>query len=382
MKSKNSGKGEEKIWYLAAAEKVSTSLTPSSKMELPIIEALGKEEDITVFQDPIVSSYVSDFSFYTDDFIMEKEDEILQSSIISENNTAHIADDGDSDARKWSLNTTIDGSGTLYVEAGGFSKNTTILDGGSEIVAEQGISESTIIYEGGKQHVEGGGGALKAEIYGGEQLIFGDSYVNGGIVGSSAYNTTIYGQGKIPGYQKVYDDGMAVVTKIMEGGIQLLAKWFPDDEGVIEKSGGFAVNTEILSGGVQRVLAGGEADTVILHAGSFQEVYAGGTVKNLTIEGGANSWVFAGARLGGQITVKDYGHLHLYAEDDEDETTVEDINLEGEKAKLYFIAGGYEDASIHIQKLDGVGRVIFKSARSHLSYSRLYVDQLSEEFTF
>lgn len=35
------------------------------------------------------------------------------------------------------------------------------------------------------------GVTLKAQIYGGEQLIFGDGYVNGSIAGSSAYNTTI-----------------------------------------------------------------------------------------------------------------------------------------------------------------------------------------------
>ncbi|GAA4659547.1 hypothetical protein GCM10023262_04080 [Bartonella pachyuromydis] len=382
LKKKNNANGGGAIWYLAAAEKVTTSLTPSSKTELPMTESLGKEKDITVFQDPIVSSYAGDSSFYTDDFIMKREEEVLQSSVINENETVYISDDGGLYAGKWSLNTTVEKSGTLYVEAGGLSKNTTLLDGGSEIVAEQGISESTIVYEGGKQSVEGGGSALKATIYGGEQFIFGDGYVNGGIVGSSAYNTTIYGQGEIPGYQNVYDDGMVVGTRIMEGGIQILGKWFPDDEGFTEKSGGLAINTEIFTGGAQRILAGGEADTVILRAGSFQEVHAGGTVKNLTIEGGANSWVFAGARLGGEITIKDSGHLHLYSGDDKDETTVENINLEGEKAKLYSIAGGYEDASTRIQKLGGVGKVIFKSARSDLYYSQLYVDELSGSLHF
>nr|WP_273759495.1 hypothetical protein [Bartonella sp. ML70XJBT.G] len=65
---------------------------------------------------------------------------------------------------------------------------------------------------------------------------------------------------------------------------------------------------------------------MILRAGSFQEVYAGGTMKDLTIEGGANSWVSSGAMLGGQITVKDSGYLHLYSRDDENEMTVENIN--------------------------------------------------------
>nr|WP_273759496.1 hypothetical protein [Bartonella sp. ML70XJBT.G] len=225
---------------MAAAEKVSASLTSSSKTELPITGSLGKEEDIIVFQDSIVSSYVSDFSFYADDFIMERKKKFCKalSLVMTEQSVFLMLE----------IHMLVNGLLTLRlrnlehfnVEAGGFSKNTTLLDGGSEIVAEQGISESTIVYEGGKQSVEGGGSALKAEIYGGEQLVFGDGYMNGGIVGSSAYNTTIHGQGKIPGYQKVYDDGMAVGTKIMEGGIQIFAKWFPDDDSFTEKSGGFA----------------------------------------------------------------------------------------------------------------------------------------------
>ncbi|OLL54236.1 AIDA repeat-containing protein [Bartonella henselae] len=161
LQQKKGNDGEKKIWYLASAEKVSTSLTTSSNMGLPINGSLGKEEDVTVSQDPIVSSYASDFSFYPDNFIMEKEEESLQSSIISED-SVHISDDGESDDPKWSINTMVEGAGTLYVEAGGFSKNTTIEHGGSEIVAEQGISESTIVYEGGKQNVEGGGGYIES----------------------------------------------------------------------------------------------------------------------------------------------------------------------------------------------------------------------------
>ncbi|EJF85662.1 BafA family autotransporter [Candidatus Bartonella washoeensis] len=371
-----------KIWYLATSEKVSTSLITSSNTVLLITEPLEKEEDIASLKDSIVSSYANDFSFYPDDFIMGQGGEILQSSVLSDDNTVYISDDGGTENPKWSFNNMVEGSGILYVEAGGFSKNTTVGDGGSEIVAEQGISESTIIYAGGKQRVEGGGSALKAEIYGGEQFVFGDGYENGGIVGSSVYNTRIYGQGEIPGQQNIYDDGLAVGTKIMNGGIQVLAKLFPDDDNFAQKSGGLAFNTEVFTGGMQRVFAGGEADTVILHSHAVQEVYAGGSVKNLTIEGKANSWVFPGAMLGGETTVHHSGKLHLYAGDDEEQTTVEHINLEGEKARLYAIASGYEDARTHIQKLGGAGRVIFTSADSDLYYSRLYVDELSGSLHF
>ncbi|MBB5073630.1 autotransporter passenger strand-loop-strand repeat protein, partial [Bartonella callosciuri] len=373
---------EGKIWYLAAAQEISTPLTTPSHTQLPLVGSLGKEEDIKVLQDPIVSSYTNNFSFYADDFSVGRDKFVLESSIVNNDSTVYVSDDGETDGPKWSINNMVEGSGRLYVEAGGFSKNTTVMNGGSEVIGEQGISEAAIIYQGGRQSVEGGGSALKAEIYGGEQFIFGDGFVNGGIVVSSAYNTKVYGQSGIPGVQSVYDDGMAVGTKIMNGGIQNLAKWFPDDDDFAEKSGGLAVHTEVFAGGMQRVLAGGEADIVTLHSNAVQEVHAGGSVKNLTIEGGANSWVFAGAMLGGKITVNDSGRLYLYAGNDEDQTTVEDINLEGEKARLYSIASGYENPTTHIQKLGGVGRVIFKSADSDLYYSRLHVDELSGSLHF
>nr|WP_236095515.1 hypothetical protein [Bartonella henselae] len=129
----------------------------------------------------------------------------------------------------------------------------------------------------------------------------------------------------------------------MEGGIQTLAKWFSEDDTFAQKSGGLAINTEVFAGGMQRILAGGEADTVTLYTGAVQVVHAGGYVKNLTIENRANSWVSAGAMLEGKITVKDSGQLHLDAGDNDHQTTVEDIDLSGENARLYSISDEFDD---------------------------------------
>ncbi|USP00557.1 BafA family autotransporter [Bartonella taylorii] len=375
LKQKNSENGGGKIWYLAAAEKVSTAVITSPNTALPIPRSFGKEEDMTVLQDPIVSSYTNDFGIGEDIFI-------LQSSVLSDDNVVYISDVGEVGVHKWSINNMVEGSGTLYIEAGGFSKNTTIANGGSEVVAEQGVSKSTIIYEGGQQRVEGGGTAMETEIYGGNQLVFGEGDVNDGVVSSTAYNTTIYGQGETLGQQSVYDDGVVSETKIMRGGVQNLAKWFADDEGFALKSGGLAMNTEVFEGGMQRVLTGGEADIVTLYAGAIQVVDAGGYVKNLTINSGANSWVFSGAILGEKITVNDLGQLHLYAGDYKLRTTVEDINLIGEESKLYSIAGISDGRSSYIQNLSGVGKVIFTSAEPSLHYSQLYIDNLSGSMHF
>ncbi len=346
-------------------------------MELPIEETPEKEENITPSKDVGINFYP-----YSDviNFSIREGEGILQSFLLGDDRTIYIS--GDGGALKQSINATVEGSGTLYVEAGGFSKNTTIEHGDSEIIGEQGISEPTIIYEGGQQKVEGGGTVLQAKIYGGNQLVWGDSYENGGIVGSSAYDTTLYSQGDTPGQQNVYDDGMVVGTKVMSGGIQTLAKWFPDDDNFAEKAGGLAVNTEVFAGDVQRVFAEGTADTVILRAGGIQEVHAGSIVKNLMIEGDAHSWVSAGALLEGEIKIHDLGQLHLDAGDDQHHTTVEDVHLEGENAQLYFVASEFDDKRTQIQKLSGVGQVTFTSTEDDLYYSRLYVDDLSGRLHF
>ncbi|WP_330167388.1 BafA family autotransporter [Bartonella grahamii] len=367
---KTKGHNGGKMWYLAPLETTSTPVIPSPHAE-PSIDKIPEKEE-TSSKDFSISDVI--------DYSISEGGGILQSFLLGDDRVIYISDDGS--ALKQSINATVEESGTLYVEAGGFVKNTTIENGGSEIVGEQGISEFTIIYEGGKQRVEGGGSALQATIYGGNQLIWGDGYVNGGIVGSTAYNTTIYGQGDTLGQQNVYDDGLAVGTQVMSGGIQTLAKWFPDDDNFAEKAGGLAVNTEVFGGGVQRVLAGGEADTVILRTGGAQEIYVGGIVKNLTIEANANSWVSPGAILRGEIKVQDFGGLHLDAGDDSQQTIVENIALNGEEAQLYSVASEFDDKSTHIQQLSGVGKVIFTSSEDDLYYSQLYVDDLSGSLHF
>ncbi|WP_273758025.1 BafA family autotransporter [Bartonella sp. AU55XJBT] len=377
LKTKDHNGG--KIWYLAPLETTPTSVIHTPHTEPSIDKLPEKEENMTPSQDININ-----FDPYSDviNFSIREGGGILQSFLLDDDRVVYISDDGEQGTLKQSINATVEGSGRLYVEAGGFVKNTTIENGGSEIIGEQGISESTIIYEGGQQKVEGGGTALQTTIYGGDQLIWGDGYMNGGIVGSSAYDTTIYGQGDIPGQQNVYDDGMVVRTKVMSGGIQTLAKWFPDDDNFAEKAGGLAINTEVFSEGMQRVLSGGEANTVILRTGGAQEVYAGGIVKDLTIEANANSWVFTGAILGGEITVQDFGGLHLDAGDDSQQTKAENINLNGEEAQLYSIAREFDDKSTHIQQLSGVGKVIFTSSEDDLYYSKLYVDDLSGSLHF
>ncbi|WP_273724613.1 pertactin-like passenger domain-containing protein, partial [Bartonella sp. AU18XJBT] len=87
--------------------------------------------------------------------------------------------------------------------------------------------------------------------------------------------------------------------------------------------------------------------------------------------------------LEGKIKIYDLGQVHLYAgnnsfytEYENYQTTVDDINLEGENAKLYSISNGYRNTETYIKKLSGVGNIIFTSTESDLHYSKLYIDNL------
>ncbi|WP_375649646.1 pertactin-like passenger domain-containing protein, partial [Bartonella sp. MU70NMGDW] len=157
LKTKDDNGG--KTWSLATSQITSAPVIPSLHVESPIDKLPEKEENMTSSKDFSISDVIH--------YSIGEGGEILQSSLLGDDNVVYVSDDGEQGVLKKSINNTIQGSGRLYVEAGGFSKNTTIENGGTEIVGEQGISESTIIYEGGKQRVEGGGSALRAEIYGG-----------------------------------------------------------------------------------------------------------------------------------------------------------------------------------------------------------------------
>ncbi|WP_455474534.1 autotransporter outer membrane beta-barrel domain-containing protein [Bartonella sp. B30(2025)] len=268
------------------------------------------------------------------------------------------------------------------VDAGDLSRNTIVLRDGTEIVKKEGISEFTLVQAGGKQSVEKGGVARGTTVYGGTQSIFGEGEMNGVPVSSRAYNTHIYSHDDAKGEQKVYGAGIAWGTKVMAGGMQTIAKWFPDDEGFVSKRGGIAIDTEVCSEGKQRILEGGKAYGVILHPHATQEIHAGGYINGLEIKEGANSWALVGSILEGKTVVHDFGKLHLYAGESNYKAITENINLTGEKAQLYLVAHHSDGHNSWIQNLNGVGEVIFTSDNNSLYYSNLYIDTLSGNMHF
>ncbi|WP_113760632.1 BafA family autotransporter, partial [Candidatus Bartonella washoeensis] len=315
------------------------------------------------------------------ELIFVNDGAFLENFVLDNNGKAYFSNNGKIDSPGLSINNTVRNGGEIYVYAGGISENSKIEHGGTETVqaskGKQGFSKNAIVKEGGRQNVRNGGKVEGTKIYGGEQLIFGEGDIGGQIKGSSAADTVVYGQGKTLGQQKIYDGGSAWNTKVMQGGVQEVAK-----KSQSTKSGGFAFDTQIFGGGKQRVLEGGKAIGVSLNETAIQEIYADGSVKNLTINDEAKSWVRAGATLEGKTLVNHSGQLHFYAGNDQHRTTLEDVILNGQDTKLYSITGEFDGKSSRIQKLSGEGSVIFAFTGSDPYYSQLHVNNLSGSLHF
>ncbi|WP_026088272.1 BafA family autotransporter [Bartonella rattaustraliani] len=315
------------------------------------------------------------------ELIFIKDGAILTNSVLDNEGKAYISNDGEKDDPGKSINNTVKNGAEIYVYAGGLSENSNIEYGGIESVealkGKQGFSKNAVVKEGGQQNVGNGGKVEGTEIYGGEQLIFGDGDVGGDIKGSSASNTVIYGQDKRLGQQKVSDGGSAWNTKVMQGGVQEIAK-----KDKRAKNGGSAFDTQIFGGGKQRILEGGKAVGVTLNESAIQEIYNDGSVKDLTMNDESKSWVYAGAKLEGKTLVNHSGQLHLYAGNDRNRTIAEDIVLNGQDTKLYSMTDESDGKSSVIQKLSGKGSVIFSFTGSDPYYSQLHVNDLSGSLHF
>ncbi|MET3590485.1 outer membrane autotransporter protein [Bartonella silvatica] len=320
-------------------------------------------------------------TFQKPELILIKDGALLENFVLDNGGKAYISNDGEKDDPGRSINNTVKNGAEIYVYAGGLSENSTIERGGTESVhalkGKQGFSKNAVVKEEGQQSVGNGGKAEGTKIYGGEQLVFGEGDVGGQIKGSSASHTVIYGQDETLGKQQVYDGGVTWDTKVMQGGVQEVAK-----KSQSVTNGGTAFDTQVFRGGKQRVLEGGKAIGVALNETAIQEVYTDGFVQNLTMNDEAKSFVRAGATLEGKTLVNHSGQLHLYAGNDQDRTTVEDVILNGQDTKLFSIADELDGKGSQIQKLSGKGSVIFAFTGSDPYYSQLHVNHLSGNLHF
>ncbi|AQX27825.1 outer membrane autotransporter barrel domain-containing protein [Bartonella sp. JB63] len=161
----------------------------------------------------------------------------------------------------------------------------------------------------------------------------------------------------------------------MQGGVQIIGKKDEDAE-----SDSFAIDTEVFNDGKQYVLKNGSALNVTLNNNAFQGIYTGGYVVNLTINDKAKSWAYFGSVLEGDTKLNNQGHFYVYATDDEHRTTIENLILNGKETKLFAISNVNSDTdSTFIKNLSGSGTVHFTFNDNKMNYSRLYVENLSDE---
>ncbi|WP_336287852.1 BafA family autotransporter [Bartonella sp. CB60] len=263
------------------------------------------------------------------------------------------------------------------------NNNVRVKDGGVEIVEHGKSSLKSTIDKGGMQMVTRGGTSLQAKVNGGKQLVFEEkSIVNIGDVNrrSSAYETTVSGEGGSIGQQNVYDGGKAWKTIILKGGEQNL---YTGNSNI----GGGASDTRVGEGGRQHILAQGIAENTLLENGAMQIVYPGGKIDGLTIGDGASSWLHVGAVvLGKEITVNEGGNLYLYAGDSTDNVTKSKFLVQERNPETIFYVGRRDDEKrswFDIKTLSGTGgNVNFVSIPYDPRHLLLYVGDLSGNLHF
>ncbi|WP_375640227.1 MULTISPECIES: pertactin-like passenger domain-containing protein, partial [unclassified Bartonella] len=263
-----------------------------------------------------------------------------------------------------------------------FKNNVTIGYGDVELIDNGTTSVGSTIKKGGMQIVTRAGITINAEILGGQQFVHEEPNIDFTRVvrRSSAYNSTVTGDGGTVGQQNVYDGGGAWYTKVGDNGEQNLYAGQ-------RKEGGKSMYAQVSGNGRQHVLALGESVKTTLKDQAIQVVYPMGFVDTLTITDFAKSWFHVGVQeVVGEVRINGGGELYLFAGDRTNHITKKNIPLEGEPAEPIFEVGERkigEKPQIKIKDLGGQGgTVIFSSIPYDPRHISLYVERLSGDLHF
>ncbi|WP_375649165.1 pertactin-like passenger domain-containing protein, partial [Bartonella sp. MU70NMGDW] len=263
-----------------------------------------------------------------------------------------------------------------------FKNNITIEYGDVELVENGETSVGSTIKKGGMQIVTRAGNALSAKILGGQQFIHEEPNIDLTSVErkSSAYNSTVSGDGGVVGQQNVYDGAWVWYTKVGDNGEQNLYAGQ-------RKEGGKSMYAEVSGNGRQHVLAHAGSYATTLKGQAVQVVYPQGVVNTLTITDSARSWFHSGVqKVVGEVRVNDHGELYLFAGDRTNHTTKKKIPIEERADETIFEVGERnigEKPQIEIEDLGGQGgTVIFTSIPYDLRHISLHVEKLSGNLHF
>ncbi len=252
-------------------------------------------------------------------------------------------------------------NGGTYTQNSGTATNNYITGTGS-YHAVSGLALNNYIYDGGYQsvYVNDRTGAKNTTIYAG-----GTQRVRSGTV----EDTVVYGQQLVTNHDGNWKDGQWVENSNPD------AKWGNDPT---------AINTQVMTGGVQNVGLNGKASDTTIYKDGLQLVGKYAEAATTLVDGGIQHVLTYGGtegttiRNGGQ-TILDYGAYSFYNLDVEDGSLVmeggdqhpwlsnfgkgsyaQNVNLAGDKAYLYIRHNGDTSESVvTIDKLVNNGVTVF-----------------------
>jgi autotransporter passenger strand-loop-strand repeat protein len=155
----------------------------------------------------------------------------------------------------------------------GFASGTVVFNGSQVVEASGGLANLTTIYSAGSETVSGGGIDVGAQIWGGEQDVFGLARDAAIFTGSQGIEF-----GGVADSTTIYSDGNETVSG---GGIDLGAQIWGGEQDVY----GFASRAGVFTGS-QVVEAGGVASSTTVASGGFEFVSSGGTMGGAMLSGG------------------------------------------------------------------------------------------------
>lgn len=252
-------------------------------------------------------------------------------------------------------------NGGTYTQNSGTATNNYITGAGS-YHAVSGLALNNYIYDGGYQsvYVNDRTGAKNTTIYAG-----GTQRVRSGTV----EDTVVYGQQLVTNHDGDWKDGQWVENSNPD------AKWGNDPT---------AINTQVMTGGVQNVGLNGKASDTTIYKDGLQLVGKYAEAATTLVDGGIQHVLAYGGtegttiRNGGQ-TILDYGAYSFYNLDVEDGSLVmeggdqhpwlsnfgkgsyaQNVNLAGDNAYLYIRHNGDTSESVvTIDKLVNNGVTVF-----------------------
>jgi len=232
----------------------------------------------------------------------------------------------------------VNNGGSQFVLSGGKAYDTMLTFGGTQTVGDGGFAFSTAINEGAVQNIAHGGETDFAIVNRGWQYLKGVSYfgelMNGGIETIGTFGHAYYTKIDATSLQDVLSQGWADFTDIMSGGKQTIewngyAQFTNVHGGGLEllMSHGRADDTTVAFQGVmdsfgwtnraqvygsQKIEAGAIDQRTDVYSGGLQQIFAGGTVLDAVIHAGAAQYVSGEAdyeELYGYEKVWQSGHV-------------------------------------------------------------------------